>query len=179
MSEQRLKVIETYDFHIWLYLREGGCICSEDFALTNSEIIRKTIWSLSFKKLQKWKSNFEQLWRNRKNLENMQILAKSKMAAILNYRGKVLLASTINQRRSHRSLFITMSLVWNTVRINRHYILGVGLPSSRGRELPLRSTGFLPIGRLGDIRRAELASDERPAADNCCWLKSWCISLLK
>ena len=41
----------------------------------------------------------------------MQILVKSKMAAILNYRGKVPLASTIEQISSHQSLFITMSLV--------------------------------------------------------------------
>ena len=34
-TKRLLKITETYDFHIWLYLREGGCICSEDFALTN------------------------------------------------------------------------------------------------------------------------------------------------
>ena len=37
------------------------------------------------------------------------------MSVILNYRGKVPLASTIDQRGSHESLFITMSLALHSI----------------------------------------------------------------
>ena len=51
----------------------------------------------------------------------MQILTKFKMATILNYRGKIPLASTMEQRSSHQSLFITMSLPQpNHLLLNNH-----------------------------------------------------------